>query len=630
MIEPGDLETRQPYPGESLYGLLAAVTTANDLNQIGLITGAAERYGHRPQLATAGRDDLLHVAEMLEVDVDDLLHRSYQIVDGDTARRTFFGTTVARADICTRTRFFSPSALARQPYHRAMWQLRIPFDIETGEILVSGCALCGCVQRWRHAADIDCCDSCGDGLDQITDRIDGEILREVALAVGLTHTDPTNRAASLALLPAEISTLGAATAFEMLLRLVPVVEAACTWSTGDRLWGNDPHAIASGMRDAWRVLLSWPESMSERINQDLTTSSTRHSDGNRGQTVRFLRLRNLEYLPQALRDVIQRIHASIDTTGTNGAALRARTMTCGEVANVLGHGTAQVVALRRRGVFRTIGAARGPHMVPLFDRNEVMLLERDVRRRRDLDQANAVLGLPYYAIEQLSALGRIPLLSHPFFTARYTAPQTTSDALDELIDLLTTARSDGQTGWIRLRDAMHMVGGRLKPWDAVIEAMLCGDLPYSLQAGTTGVFERVRVDRNRLRAHLATPITRNGAITPLTCRIDPTFPYLNLMSKVGAAVVLNLAVRQATNLLSAFPTTNQPIVPIDEVERIARSHVTNVEIASLLGVPHQTVRGAARALGIRQSSDAGYDRVYESEIVAAVELRSANATRTKR
>ncbi|MBB3587130.1 hypothetical protein [Sphingomonas sp. BK481] len=269
-------------------------------------------------------------------------------------------------------------------------------------------------------------------------------------------------------------------------------------------------------------------------------------------------------------------------------------------------------------------------MVPLFDRNEVMLLERDVRRRRDLDQANAVLGLPYYAIEQLSALGRIPLLSHPFFTARYTAPQTTSDALDELIDLLTTARSDGQTGWIRLRDAMHMVGGRLKPWDAVIEAMLCGDLPYSLQAGTTGVFERVRVDRNRLRAHLATPITRNGAITPLTCRIDPTFPYLNLMSKVGAAEVLNLAVRQATNLLSAFPTTNQPIVPIDEVERIARSHVTNVEIASLLGVPHQTVRGAARALGIRQSSDAGYDRVYESEIVAAVELRSANATRTKR
>lgn len=630
MIQPGDIDTRQPYLGESLYGFLADVTAANGLIRIGLITGDAERYGHRPQLATAARDDLQPVAEMLEVDVDELEHRSYQIVDGDTARRTFFGTTVAKADIRTRTRFFSPAALAKQPFHQAMWQLRIPFDIETGEILVSECRFCRRVQRWRHAAGIDCCDSCGDSLEQITDRIDDEILPEVALAVGLTHTDPTKRGESLALLPAEISCLGAATAFEMLLRLVPVTEAGCTWSKGYRLWGNDPHAIASGMCRAWRMMLAWPGSMSERINQDLTTSGTRHSDGNRGQTIRFLGLRNLEYLPQSLRDVIQRIHASIDTAGPNGAALRAKTMTCGEVGKVLSYGTAQVVALRRRGAFRTIGAARGSLMVPLFDRDEVMLLERDKRHRRDLDQSNAVLGLPYYAIEQLSALGRIPLLKHPFFTARFTAPQTTSTALEELIDLLMTARSPTQTGWVPMLDAMHMVGGRLKPWDAVIEAMLDGDLPYSLTDGPTAVFERVRVDRECLRGHLATPITRNGAITPLTGRIDPHFPYLDLMSKVGAAEVLNLAVRQATRLLSAFPTTNQPIIPIEEVERIAYSHVTNIEIASSLGVPHQTVRSAARALGIRQSSDAGYERIYETKIVAAVKLRLGDAMRAKR
>jgi hypothetical protein len=144
MIGPGDIETRAPFEGESLYGYVADITGMNKLGRVAEIAGAADRlHGHRPQLTTTGWDDLPALAAILDVDVAELQLRSYPIVAGDSGRRAFFGTTVARGDITTRVRRFSPLALAASPFHRAMWQLRLPFDADTGEILLSNCPLCG-------------------------------------------------------------------------------------------------------------------------------------------------------------------------------------------------------------------------------------------------------------------------------------------------------------------------------------------------------------------------------------------------------------------------------------------------------------------------------------------------------
>lgn len=51
------------------------------------------------------------------------------------------------------------------------------------------------------------------------------------------------------------------------------------------------------------------------------------------------------------------------------------------------------------------------------------------------------------------------------------------------------------------------------------------------------------------------------------------------------------------------------------------AHITNTEIAAKLGIPHQTVRSAARSLGISRVSEAGYDRDREAEIVEAFRVR---------
>jgi hypothetical protein len=220
---------RGPLPGESLYGYLAEIIAAQGLGRIALLSGESDReHGHRPHLATGAQDELPELADALGIDVAELELRSHPLIAGDPGRRAFFGTSIARVDLRPRTRFFSPAALERSPIHRAIWTLRIPFDVDTGEILISDCGLCSRIQRWRHTAGVAFCDGCGESLIRPVERVDAKLLADLAPAVGLTHPDPAIRASSLTSLPDDIASLGPADAFELLLRLVPVVEPACT------------------------------------------------------------------------------------------------------------------------------------------------------------------------------------------------------------------------------------------------------------------------------------------------------------------------------------------------------------------------------------------------------------------
>ena len=628
MIELDKDNVRLPVAGESLYGYLAQMVADNGLDRVALLSGESDRdHGHRPHLMTTAQDELTGIATTLGIDLAELELRSHLVLQGDPGRRAFFGTTIARADLRQRVRFFSPAALATEPHHRALWLLRIPFDTETGEILISDCGLCGRTQRWRHTAGVAYCDGCGDSLIRPVTRICDVLLPEVALAVGLTDPDPDKRAASLALLPCEIAALGPASAYELLLRLIPVMEPSCGWTSADRVWRNDPRLIAAGMQKAWIVLVGWPRSMTDRISLDLAISEIRHTDGNGGATMRFLQLQHLSYLPEQLRNVVQRLHHVIDTCGPNRAELQSATMTCREVAKELSYGTAQVVALRRRGIFRTIGLARGPLMVPMFDRKEVLDVARDVRRRLDLNRAKSALGVPYYAIEQLCSLGLLPLLSHPYFEVRYSDPQIAKESLDKLVGRLLGGRTTFSDDARSIYHVMHAVGGRLKPWGGIIEAMLIGKLAYSIDDGDGPLFKRLRLGQGdpQFLHKVLTTVPRGGD------GIGWTFAAATTITKSDAAEVLNLAVRQATALLACYPTTAEPIVPIADVVAVAQKLVTNTEIAARLDVAPQSVRSAARKLGIEQVSEAGYDRSREAEIVAVVSnLKKLGETATLR
>ncbi len=619
MIGPGDLEVRDPIAGESLDGYIADIVGDNDLRKVRRISGAGGvTYGHRPQLTTTGWNGLPALAEVLEVDVEELRHRSYPFSGNDGSRRAFFGTTVHRADLRTRERWFAPSALAMSPHHRALWQLKLPFDPETGELLVNTCPrpTCGKVQRWRHSAGVAWCDTCVEALtQQKVPRLGDDLLPDYDLAVGLTHTDPERRARSLELLPAEIRRLGADMAYELLLRLAPVMHAGCRWGIGARLWGGEPFGTARGMVEGWRALRGWPHALIEKITTDMSAATTRFNDGNRGRTLAFLRLRSGGFVPEPVAATIRALHATIDEAGPEGDRIRRETIGCQEAADLTGIGTALIVPLRRQGALRTVVVARGALLVPVYDREEVIALDRDIRRRWDLNQGTLPLGLPYYALEQLLALGRLKRLQHPSFALRYPEPQITEQAVLDFSALVIGSASNDLGDTVPILSAVRMIGGRLKPWDAIIEAMLSGALPFEVRDMKGSLFERIRVRRDDLRGPAALPITRPGTNTALTIMMQPGFAFSRHMTKRDAGEVLNLGVKQYTRHLRRYRTTSDRIVPIDDVVAMGAAHVTNTEIAERLGIAPQTVRHRADGLGVTRRSEAGYGRALAERIV---------------
>lgn len=627
MIEAGDLNVRAAFPGESLDGYVADIVGDNELRRVRSVSAiAGVAYGHRPQLSTTGWNSLPALADLLEIDVEELRLRSYPPVGDEGSRRAFFGTTVHRSDLRTRERFFAPARLAKAAYHQAMWQLRLPYDVESGELLIATCPRpeCGKVQRWSRSAGVRWCDICVEDLATCdVPRLADDLLPAYRLAAGLTHSDPAVRHASLSQLPDEIQAVGEDMAYELLIRLVPLAEPGCGWKSATRIWHNHPEEIARGMAAAWDLLRGWPESVTARVGRDLANGQKRHDDGNGGATRRFFNTRKAEGLPASVRRLIDGLGDDLRLDGPNRERLRATTLTVVEAAAILNLGTKDLAETRRGGVFRTIAALRRSLLVPLFDRDEILEMASLMKSRLALNSVNDRIGLPYYAVEQIAGLGHFPPPAHRFFEGRYASRQTTTEALQSFLDSLLVGSTSASLGGEQLKHLMRAVGGGLKPWNVIVAAMLAGDLPYRIDEGDAPLFDRIRVERQSFRALLNLPSERRW--TPPVPAGDGASGHhpVALLTKRDCTEILNLTDRAVTLLLAHYPTSTGPIVPVADVEALASTHMTSSELAARLGASVPEVRAAAASLGIRPSTAAGFPANRDADLAAAVLQRIA-------
>jgi hypothetical protein len=542
MIEPGDIEPIAPIPFESLDGWAARGSALNELDRVSCLTQwAAIGEGHRPHVSTKGWYDPNALADVLQVDLSEVTLRTYSPVGGSMKRMHFFGTTVHRSDLHTRIRRYSPKALAIEPFHRALWQLRIPFDIETGELLRSTCPNCGLVQRWRVSIDIDACDECVHDLKSApAECIPEELLPTVSLAVGLTHPNPDKRAKSLAALPSEIAAIGAAEAFELLLRLTPVVDPDLHWSGGDRIWSNDPLRIAHAMDKAWGVITDWPQAFYSLARERMIGATRRHSDGNKGATIRFLKSRNSPHITAGAANVIRKLYDAVDLNGPNAVAVRARTIATRAAGEAIGLSTAKVAALRRKGVLANVLIVRDGTPYTTFDRAEIAQIVADMATRLDLNYVTQILGVPFYGLEQLVAMGRISLLGHPYFAVRYDEPQVDRRTVAHVATDLKKRGRQYLAGAIPLKQAFRLYGGDLKPWGPLIAALLCRStpLPFMISAGDGPIAGRIQVQETDFRAFLMLRQKFTG---------DPA-SFAEFTTKRDAAEILNIPQKQLCKL----------------------------------------------------------------------------------
>ena len=187
----------------------------------------------------------------------------------------------------------------------------------------------------------------------------------------------------------------------------------------------------------------------------------------------------------------------------------------------------------------------------------------------EVQRLNSCIGelkLPLYAIEKLCLPGLLELEDEPAFTAVTSRTSVRVGSLKRLIERLIVGRSGGPepSGLISLAAASKRIGGRPKPWAAIFQALLGGDLSYWL-TGDVPTTITIRVRPEDLAVF-------DGVADAPSLRGPEPSPFVN---QADAAEILNLKSEQVAawceDLSVPFVMSGRALVaPLSRVADVAR------------------------------------------------------------
>lgn len=619
-----------PICNESLDGYIARAAAHNLIdNALSLTSLAGVVYGHKPLLSTHAWNGLPAVARCLRVDVDELRHRSHPLEDPTRDLRRFFGTAVEGRHLEILTRRFAPAALDISAHHRAVWRLRpFPYCTQTWQYLTDRCPRCSGIQRWYRTNGIERCDYCVEDLRRApTAFVPADERAAASAAAGLADPDPRRRMEVLSHLPADIRALGEAGALEMLIRLLPLVDQSMPLPTGRkrRLWRAAPDRITTAIAHAWPLLTAWPSAVVELMSDKIAAAPNRYSDGNHNMSVCFLKGASYRSNPM-VEEAIRQLRALVDLHGPNREELQERTLSLKAIAKRFGIGTQPLTKIRRKGGLPAEFTLEAGRAVARFDAAEVQCLQAALKTRVSFQSAAWQLGISYHGVEQLTAMGLLPALAHPYYLIRYGGPQTTATGLAELLaSLQESAALREPDGLLRLRRAVHMIGGRPKPWGPIFRALLEGAIPCKITTGQERLSHRVLIHPSSL-AYLETLVFEAAPV--------PGTAFEPCMTRHDAGETLNLQPKEYTHLLRSYGAgwnASDRIVPMDEVQRFATGLISTSEVALRLGTNSRSAYHRLRKLGMSPVIPSAWDRGTAEKLLHLTAANSADAaSRRKR
>lgn len=614
--------------GESFNGAIARWAADNDVERMIDVTRAAGvLHPHRQTAGRAEPEGIAAIAAEMDVDIDALAALATPLDGpdlGQHSRRLLNGVSVPSALIETRLRRIAPAAFAPAPpdetpeskpidppHHRALWDFRLlPACTETWQYLVHRCGHDDCGDLgWHHTLGIELCEHClGDLADTAAGEVEHNLLEGLTNVAGLVHHDPARRAASLALLPPAIAVAGPSVAVDLIYRLLPVVTPGLPSPPRSPV-SADPRALAIAVVAAWKIAVDWPHGALAHIGGLVSRRATRHSDGNRGETMRFLDMGRLLGLRPEVHDLAEALRSELDLKGPYGATLERATRTSSEAVQILSIGSQHVARFRRSGALATIPVLVHGTLQPRLAAADLELVADGIGRRIGVDTLRSRFGMSHHGVEQLEALGIIRPLHHPCFEARYTARQMDMGSVTELETALAYAAASGDPDrcTLPLVDAMKAVGGRMKPWGPVLDAIRVLRIPARLVDGDGPLSSRLLVDPRALAV-----ITAATFVAP--ARWDR--PTETLVTKVDATETLNICPKQATVLLARFPTvggSHVKSVPVDQLLDIARRQISSIELGARRGITPAKAYSEARRAKVPWLGQAGFCRTIAEQ-----------------
>jgi hypothetical protein len=598
------------YDDESFNGAVARWAADAWIERMLDVTRVAGvEWGHVQTAAAADEKHIRALAAEMEVDPDELLKRAMPNIGAGAGNRgltTFNGLILPVTLIEKKRRRFAPAALRAAPYHRALWNIRLfPCCLETGQILLDRCGSEECEGRalgWRHTLGIDSCEFCMTDLTASeTAEIPVDLVAQLCTVADLFS--PTRRGSALSSLPAAIAVDDGQVAIDLLLRLLPVVDPSLR-AFRNRLQDADPLGLAKAVAASWKMMRNWPQGFSDLVTPKVAGRAERHRDGNRGETIRFLKTGQSSIVSAVLAGIIGDLRNEFDLRGEKAEEIAQGILPIKTVGRILGMGTAEVARLRRAKVLSAkLVLDEMGRLQPMFDRHEIENIAKGISSRLGVDSLAWKLGMSRNGAEQLVETGLLELLHHPFFLARYGIPQVTEASIDAVLGRLDrVAVLAAEDKLIPLSTAIKVIGGKPKPWGAIFGKLLDGSLPFRIEPGAKSPVRRIFISRKDLSI-----IEGLGAVRNKPNRIAIS----DLLSKADAGEILNVGPHEVTELFADVPTRQgerAKCLPMADVISLGRRHITSAELGLRRNVSVQKAYRDALLSGVPYLGPAGFCR----------------------
>lgn len=532
-------------PREYLMGVVLRAASDNaHMNVSAILASSGYPHARSFDLALSRLENVDELATVLGVDRDELAGLTFRPRRSFRHLTTvsFLGGEASSYDIVTRRRRLSGATLRSEAFHRAVWTHGLlPYCPASLELLIDRCPRCGQKLDWFRATpagepswqspDINAILRCGDPKcgydlrDTSSSFLDDRLVGSYRAMAGLVA--PGDRQGCGIDLPPALQALSSGACFELGWSLARVF--AHDGVTRARSKTLDVETVLSTLNLAQQFLSDWPDRFQFELEASVRNATTEVA----AQHVRRLKALTrakamwpevIEIVKQAYPALLKRDRETLRLLNPSIVTRTDAVEMCGMTARSFARAaTSQgLKALSTRGDRRT------------FQDFDVAAIEelRDAKAASiPLDSVAERLGISYHGVEQLAVIGLLRLEEHPALAATYRLPRVLRSSLEGLVEqLIRRSRAELSGPLIPLHIAIKCLQGE-KPWAAILQAMLDGNLPFALDPDVVRVARGVSVPPQSVDLLRSFSFRRGDY---------PDFPFATDMSRRDAEEALNL------------------------------------------------------------------------------------------
>ena len=613
-----------PFAGESLRSLVARSCFENDIpNSFGLLKPLGLLVRNRVRVSEGDdvrSDELAHAMKMPESEVASRRYEALGLGYVD-----FFGVQVNRMRINNGTRRFAPAALATNPHHRALWELRdLPFCLESWDMLRDTCP-CSfegtpTVQRWtRTQSDVSECDSCGEQLSQLAKQlVPDEYRSDLSLLTELLSPTLNKHRKLSKFLPAAIASTDRGRIYDC-LRLL------CDIAKGGRIDGLEDEFADKILRwhAACRALRNWPNAVPGtwidddvghspyayrlELYHDLASepSTTMIEFKKRTGSLRPLIKRKLatnsakakapKLAAEKVQKAEQRRKARQERERRKAEAKRFVGIRPAYEAAKLDPAT--LLQARDEGLLTKHQRRHGPRLVPAFDINEVAVFGAAWNARIPVSKVSFDFRISHHGIEQLVALNAIQATGLRFEDEN---PKFMRQDITSFLKQLISKKTNSPGPWSTLKEAMHQIDDRPKPWGPVMAEIVAGKLTYRLPDGFVSDLSTVEILTSDIPAITQLHFDRSKH-TAVNFKLS--------MIQRDVCELFNLSETRSKDV-GFLPSSGEAPKRYEcSLAEGARSElISHNELARRFGFTRQRIRSRLKEVGVAPVAEKFYDR----------------------